>query len=105
MMARAPGLRLQPFLDADILSFEPHPVTFARLRDSVTGPRFRAFNIALGDKTGEAEFFCYDDHKINSLLPDARFAVRFGQSGRAIKVESPALTSFAWPTAYLQSMS
>ncbi len=85
---------LAAFPDADILSFEPHPVTFARLRDSVTGPRFRAFNIALGDKTGEAEFFCYDDHKINSLLPDARFAVRFGQSGRAIKVGICSIDEF-----------
>jgi FkbM family methyltransferase len=77
---------LTAFADADVFSFEPHPVTFAKLRDSVPGPRVHAFNMALGDKTGEGEFFCYGDNKINSLVPDARFAVRFGQSSKAIKV-------------------
>jgi FkbM family methyltransferase len=96
---------LAAFPEADILSFEPHSVTFARLRERVTGPRFHAFNIALGDKTGEAEFFCYDDSKINSLVPDARFAVRFGESGSTIKVTTVALTNFARPTEYLRSTS
>jgi FkbM family methyltransferase len=91
MSARA---ALAAFSDAVVLSFEPHPVTFARLRENVSGPRFNAFNIALGEKAGEAEFFCYEDHKINSLVPDARFAVRFRQSGSAIKVEICTIDEF-----------
>jgi FkbM family methyltransferase len=91
MSARA---ALAAFSDAVVLSFEPHPVTFARLRDSVSEPRFYPFNIALGDKTGEAAFFCYEDNKINSLVPDARFAVRFAQSSSAIKVRTCTIDEF-----------
>ena len=48
MSARA---ALAAFSDAVVLSFEPHPVTSAKLLESVSEPRFHAFNIALGNKT------------------------------------------------------
>jgi FkbM family methyltransferase len=85
---------LGAFAEADVYAFEPHPTTFARLRQSVSGPRFHAFNTALGDKRGETEFFCYGDDRVNSMVPDARFAVRFGSAGTQIKVPLETIDAF-----------
>jgi FkbM family methyltransferase len=85
---------LSHFNEARIFAFEPHPLTFATLRENVSGPRFQAFNIAFGDKQGEAELFSYDNNKINSLVPDARYAMRFGKKGNPIKISISTIDDF-----------
>jgi hypothetical protein len=95
---------LGAFAEADVYAFEPHPTTFARLRQSVSGPRFHAFNTALGDKRGETEFFCYGDDRVNSLVPDARFAVRLDRPALRSRSRSKPSMRSAQPGTYKQSM-
>src|SRR5262249_45601342 len=71
---------------AHIFAFEPHPQTFTKLRANLSGPRLNLFNIAFGDRTGEADLFSYDNDKINSLVRNAQFATRFGKKGKPIKI-------------------
>jgi FkbM family methyltransferase len=85
---------LSHFVDARIFSFEPHPLTFRKLCANISRPRFKAFNIALGDEKREAELFSYDNDKLNSLVPDARYAVRFGKKGDQIKINMSTIDDF-----------
>jgi FkbM family methyltransferase len=86
---------LDEFPEARVLSFEPHPSTFATLIAKVGGnPRFRGFNVALGIDTCEVEMIEYDESKINSLTPNAQFAKRFNTHGRSIRVKETTLDTF-----------
>jgi FkbM family methyltransferase len=46
-----------------VLSFEPHPKTYSRLRQRFVdkSPRVEILNCAVGDETGEISLFDYDD--------------------------------------------
>lgn len=86
---------LSEFPKARVLSFEPHPSTFARLIAKMgANPRFTGFNVALGTETGEAEMVEYDESNTNSLTSNARYALRFGTRGRSIRVKETTLDSF-----------
>jgi FkbM family methyltransferase len=86
---------LEEFPEARVLSFEPHPSTFAKLVARVgSSPRFRGFNLALGTDIGEVEMIEYDESKTNSLTPDSQFAKRFKTQGRSIRVKETTLDSF-----------
>jgi FkbM family methyltransferase len=86
---------LEEFPEARVLSFEPHPSTFAKLVARVgCSPRFRGFNLALGTDIGEVEMIEYDESKTNSLTPDARFAKRFKTQGRSIRVKETTIDTF-----------
>ncbi|MGC1295626.1 MAG: FkbM family methyltransferase, partial [Alloacidobacterium sp.] len=51
---------LNKFPKARVVSFEPHPTTFATLMAKVGGnPRFKGFNFALGTDVGEVEMIEY----------------------------------------------
>jgi FkbM family methyltransferase len=79
---------------ARIFAFEPHPETFVKLRSNLSGPQLNLFNIALGDRTGEADLFSYENDKINSLTRKAYFATRFGKEGEPIKVRIDTIDDF-----------
>jgi FkbM family methyltransferase len=88
---------LKEFSEAKVLSFEPHPATFARLIARVGGnPRFRGVNVALGaEVNGEAELFEYgEESRINSLTPNARFSQRFDKRAQPIPVKATTLDAF-----------
>jgi FkbM family methyltransferase len=85
---------LSYFDDVHLFAFEPHPQTFQRLRQNVSSPNFKAFNIALGDRQGDAELFSYGSDKTNSLVQDAPFAVRFRQKGNPIKINISTVDDF-----------
>lgn len=53
---------LHNFAEAVVFAFEPHPVTFSALTENVQDLRFEAFNIAISDKAGRAQFFEYVYH-------------------------------------------
>lgn len=58
---------LQEFPGAEVLSFEPHPATFARLTEKMSeAPHFRAFNLGLSTEIGETEMFEYAFSTINN---------------------------------------
>jgi FkbM family methyltransferase len=85
---------LSYFPNARIFAFEPHPVTFANLQKNISQPSFHAFNIAFGDESSEAVLYSYDNDKLNSLVPDARYAIRFGQKGRPISISVSTIDAF-----------
>jgi FkbM family methyltransferase len=56
--------------DAHIISFEPLSDCFAELQKTFAGAhKFQAFNLALGDQTGEMEVFRNEYTPSSSLLP------------------------------------
>lgn len=86
---------LNAFSGASIYAFEPHPKTYHDLIRNVQDNRFQAFQIALSDRNGEAKFFDYGGTgHINSLVENARFAVRFQKVAEEISVSSETLDHF-----------
>jgi FkbM family methyltransferase len=86
---------LRNFPEARVVSFEPHPTTFAALNARIAGNlRHRSVNMALGAEAGEAEMFVYDESKVNSLTPDARYAKRYGKEGHSIRVTTTTMDRF-----------
>src|SRR4029077_11332413 len=73
---------LKQFPQAKVYSFEPHPVTFARLSKRVRDPRVESFPLALSDGEGQVAFFEYaitgGGTHINSLVPNSSFPRHFG---------------------------
>jgi FkbM family methyltransferase len=86
---------LMYFPEARIFSFEPHPATYSALVSKL-GHRtnLRCVNLALGSEAGELEMFEYESSVLNSMVPDAQFAVRFGTTGRKIPVQCTTLDRF-----------
>jgi FkbM family methyltransferase len=88
-------LALRAFPTAQVISFEPHPATFAQLTDRLgRHPRFRATAVALGSEIGEAQMFEYPNSGVNSLVSNAPFAVHYGRTGRSISIKSTTLDQF-----------
>jgi FkbM family methyltransferase len=87
------------FPDARIHAFEPHPETFGKLKISAAQDRFLAYQLALGEKDGEATFYEYassgEGSLINSLTPNARFPLQYGHSATGcISVTCSTIDSF-----------
>jgi FkbM family methyltransferase len=75
------------FPQARIFAFEPHPETFLRLKDATM--HYSAIDpvqAALGAEAGDQVMHVYDISAINSLVPNARYAVRFGKHSSSSKV-------------------
>lgn len=83
------------FPNADVYSFEPHADTHAELAANFQGDRrLKPVNLALGREQGNAKLFAYDSSKINSLVPDAPYAVRFSETGIPCEVDVDTLDHF-----------
>lgn len=50
-------------VDATIFAFEPHPASFAQLRDEAGRYRYTALNLACGEAPGRASLFDYPAHE------------------------------------------
>lgn len=89
------GRVLAEYPGARVIGFEAHPPTFALLEHRYeTNSSVELHNLALSNQTGRLDYFVYDKTVLNSLIPDAQFAVRFNKSGRRTTVESTTLDSF-----------
>ena len=75
------------FPDARILSFEPHPQSYDRLRAQVEGLDVETFGFALGDARREGELHAYRFSELNSIIKNAPYAVRFGEIGASLPVQ------------------
>ena len=82
------------FPAARILAFEPHPETCRRLRANVGGHGVETFDFALGDASRSAELFEYRFSTLNSLVENAPYAVRFGETARTRPVTVRTLDEF-----------
>ncbi len=68
---------LKSFPAADVFAFEPDKTSFSTLTATMTDRRFRSFNIALSNKSGEAPFFDYGALATsNSLVENSEYASR-----------------------------
>lgn len=89
---------LPVFDSAEFHAFEPHPSTFQRLKSRMSAPRASLHQLALSDQSGIVEFYEYGSEGqaslLNSLTPDARYAVRNGYESREITVESSTIDLF-----------
>jgi FkbM family methyltransferase len=79
--------------DAQVISFEPHPIAFAQL---VSIPGIRAINMAVGDKPGAVQLFDYaaapgSEHA--SVVPGVLEEIHHGAVA-AMAVECTTLDSF-----------
>ena len=89
----------EAFPAARIFSFEPHPVTFQRLRAAIpASPLFSAHQLAFSNKEGTATFYEYategDGTHINSLVPNARFPTQRGYNANQIAVPCSRIDHF-----------
>lgn len=87
---------LKCFPRAKVISFEPHPATFARLVSRVGSlPRFTAVNLALGNEVkNDVQMFEYDGSLLNSLIPNAPYPQKFAYRSRCIFVKCTTLDTF-----------
>jgi FkbM family methyltransferase len=69
---------LRIFPAARVFSFEPHPITFQKLKSRFdNNRRVACYNIALSNENGKAVMYEYSESSmINSLTSKARYAVR-----------------------------
>jgi FkbM family methyltransferase len=91
------GIALQAlnhFPEAHVFCFEPHPITFAKLKRQTESQNIQAVNFALGNAAGECDFFEHDLSTINSMVPDAPFAVAFGRKAKQIRVQCSTVDLF-----------
>jgi FkbM family methyltransferase len=83
---------------AQIYSFEPLPASFRRLQERFKGDsKFTAFQTAMGDSTGEIEFYQDEFSVASSALPHSETSKKtFSQVGRTVKIRVPILTLDDW---------
>ena len=78
-----------------VVSFEPHPTTYAQLKLRLgSSPNFTAENLALGSVQGTVEMFVYDKSVLNSLIPNAPYAVRFSKQASRILVDCTTIDAY-----------
>ena len=82
------------FPEARILSFEPHPQTYERLRAQVEGLGVETFGFAFGDARREGELHAYRFSELNSIVENAPYAVRFGETGTSLPVQIRTVGDF-----------
>jgi FkbM family methyltransferase len=84
---------LAAFQEANVISFEPFPESFAELQRQTSGnTRHTAVNAAAGDTQGELEFFLYENSCLNSLTSQSAWTVQAKWNSIAsIKVQAVRL--------------
>ena len=68
--------------------------TYERLRGNVDGRGIEPFELALGSTSRSAELFVYRFSTLNSLVEDAPYAVRFGETASPEPVTVRTLDEF-----------
>src|SRR5689334_17172807 len=85
------------FPDCRIIAFEPHPQTFSKLAEVAEATKnVQPVNLALGSDIGFKTMFEYEMSVINSLLPNAQFAVRFNKEAQQIQVQTTTVDRFCF---------
>jgi FkbM family methyltransferase len=89
---------LKAFPEARIFSFEPHPIAFKRLGNSISSDRASLHQLALGEQSGEVKLYEYGSGDggslINSLVPDARYPIQFKHSASECIVQCSTVDQF-----------
>ena len=86
---------VRQFPGAKIFAFEPHPEVFLRLAEATKEhASIHPVQVALGVKAGDQVMHTYKESLINSLVPNARFPVRFGEKSSPITVKCTTVDLF-----------
>ena len=86
---------VKQFPEARIFAFEPHPETFLRLTDATKDySAVDPVQTALGAEAGDQVMHTYKMSTINSLVPNARYPVRFGEQSSPITVKCTTVDLF-----------
>lgn len=86
---------LKNFPAAEVYAFEPHEPSFLALKNGISNPRCKPFNLALSDKSGQASFFAYGNTALcNSLVEDSQYAAHSHHPAKVVTVECETLDNF-----------
>jgi len=86
---------LSSFREAHVFAFEPDPVTFSKLAQSLgRHPRLATYNVAISNASGTVPFFQYSSSTLNSLIPDAQYPMRKGVTAQEVTVKCTNLSEF-----------
>lgn len=88
---------LQYFDTSNVYAFECHPNIFNKLAKNLAGTRACPFEIALSNTSGKDTFYDYgDEGYINSLSPNAPYAVRFKKKATKLSVMKKTIDEFCF---------
>jgi FkbM family methyltransferase len=88
---------LQYFDSSKVYAFECHPNTFNKLTKNLAGTSAYPFEIALSNTSGSDTFYDYgDEGYINSLTPNAPYAVRFKKKAAELNVIKTTIDEFCF---------
>jgi FkbM family methyltransferase len=94
-LGQTSSLALSSFSNAQVFAFEPDPVIFAKLVESLRKqPRLTTYNIAFSNASGSVPFYRYASSTLSSLISNAQYPMRKGLSPEQITVECTTLDSF-----------
>ena len=86
---------LKHFKGCRIYAFEPHPITFKKLESNIASTRFFPVQLAFSDVSGEKNLYDYGDESvINSLTPNAQYAVRFDKKATELLIVTKTIDEF-----------
>jgi FkbM family methyltransferase len=89
----ASAIRAQ-FPEARVLSFEPHPRTYERLRGQVEGLGVETHALAFGNATRDGVLYEYRFSELNSTVENAPYAVRFGEPASTVPIRIRTVDDF-----------
>jgi len=88
---------LECFDSSEVYAFECHPNTFNKLVHNLAGTRAYPLEIALSNTSGKDTFYDYgDEGYINSLTPNAPYAVRFSKKATELSVLTKTIDEFSF---------
>jgi len=82
------------FADARILSFEPHPRTYERLRSEVEGLGVETYEFAFGSAAREGVLYEYRFSELNSTVANAPYVVRFHEQASTVPIRFMTVDEF-----------
>jgi len=97
---------LKEFPKTRVFAFEPHPNIFKQLKAAVSNDRASLHQLAIGESSGEMKLYEYSNSLgegrhlpgggsvIDSLIPNARFVVKYGLTASERIVECTTIDQF-----------
>jgi FkbM family methyltransferase len=87
-------IALERFRNATVFAFEPSTDTFRKLIQISDDPRFRPFRTALGERSGDVQFFEYELSNFNSMVPNPPDQLEVSKTSRPTTVPCTTVDEF-----------
>jgi len=90
---------LKEFDSCRVFAFEPHRVTFEKLKNNIKSDRFFPIQLAFSDTSGTQTFYDYGEYGedasvLNSLTPNTRYARRAELKATELSVSTSTIDKF-----------